>query len=129
KIIHAKEEEEVNIIDSLLEDIYSKNKKTVAIICKTYKECKEIHKKLKKQSRYQWDLIEENQSKLDINNLIIPSYMTKGLEFDATIVYNCDNDIYSDDILDKKLLYVALTRALHLQYVMYSKSISNLTNK
>lgn len=129
EIIHAKEEEEVNIIDSLLEDIYSKNKKTVAIICKTYKECKEMHKKLKKQSRYQWDLIEENQSKLDINNLIIPSYMTKGLEFDATIVYNCDNDVYRDDILDKKLLYVALTRALHLQYVMYSKSISNLTNK
>ena len=129
QIIHAKEDEEVNIIDSLLEDIYIKNKKTVAIICKTYKECKEMHKKLKKQSRYQWDLIEENQSKLDINNLIIPSYMTKGLEFDATIVYNCDNDIYRDDILDKKLLYVALTRALHLQYVMYSKSISNLTNK
>ena len=85
-----------------------------------------MHKKLKKQSRYQWDLIEENQSKLDINNLIIPSYMTKGLEFDATIVYNCNEDIYKDEVLDKKLLYVALTRALHLQYVMYNGALSSL---
>lgn len=126
RIIHAKEDEEISIIDFLLEEIYSKNKKTVAIICKTYKECKELHKRLKKESQYKWELIEENQSKLDIDNLIIPSYMTKGLEFDATIVYNCNEDMYRNEVLDKKLLYVALTRALHLQYVMYKESLSSL---
>lgn len=126
RVIHAKEHEEIKVIDSLLEEIYSKNKKTVAIICKTYKECKELQKRLKKQSTYKWDLIEESQSKLDINSLIIPSYMTKGLEFDATIVYNCNADIYKNEVLDKKLLYVALTRALHLQYVMYNGSLSSL---
>jgi DNA helicase-2/ATP-dependent DNA helicase PcrA len=125
-IIHAKKDEEIRIIDSLLEEIHSKNKKTVAIICKTYKECNELYKRLKKESIYKWNLIEENQSKLDINNLIIPSYMTKGLEFDGTIVYNCSEDIYKDDILDKKLLYVALTRALHIQYVMYKDQPSSL---
>lgn len=128
EVICAKVDEEVDIIDSLLESIYSKNKKTVAIICKTYTECIELHKKLKKQSKYKWDLIEENQSKLDTDNLIIPSYMTKGLEFDATIIYNCDDDVYKDDVLDKKLLYVSLTRALHLQYVMYKNDLSNLLN-
>ncbi|MEW8994101.1 RNA polymerase recycling motor HelD [Clostridium sp.] len=126
RVIHAEEHEKIRIIDSLLEEIYSKNKKTVAIICKTYKECKELHKILKKQSKYKWELIEESQNKLDINNLVIPSYMTKGLEFDATIVYNCSEDIYKDEVLDKKLLYVALTRALHLQYVMYNGSLSSL---
>ncbi len=124
RVINAKEDEEIRVIDSLLEEIYSKNKKTVAIICKTYTECKELHKRLKKESKYKW--IEESQSKLDIDNLLIPSYMTKGLEFDATIVYNCDEDMYRNEVLDKKLLYVALTRALHLQYVMYKESLSSL---
>ncbi len=126
RVINAKEDEEIGVIDSLLEEIYSKNKKTVAIICKTYTECKELHKRLKKESKYKWELIEESQSKLDIDNLIIPSYMTKGLEFDATIVYNCNEDMYRNEVLDKKLLYVALTRALHLQYVMYKESLSSL---
>lgn len=126
RVINAREQEEIGVIDSLLEEIYSKNKKTVAIICKTYKACKELHKRLKKESQYKWELIEENQSKLDIDNLIIPSYMTKGLEFDATIVYNCNEDMYRNEVLDKKLLYVALTRALHLQYVMYRGALSSL---
>ncbi len=126
RVINAREDEEIRVIDSLLQEIYSKNKKTVAIICKTYTECKELHKRLKKESKYKWELIEESQSKLDIDNLIIPSYMTKGLEFDATIVYNCDEDMYRNEVLDKKLLYVALTRALHLQYVMYKESLSSL---
>lgn len=126
RVINAREDEEIRVIDSLLEEIYSKNKKTVAIICKTYTECKELHKRLKKESKYKWELIEESQSKLDIDNLIIPSYMTKGLEFDATIVYNCGEDMYRNEVLDKKLLYVALTRALHLQYVMYKESLSSL---
>jgi len=126
RVINAKEDEEIRVIDALLEEIYSKNKKTVAIICKTYTECKELHKRLKKESKYKWELIEESQSKLDIDKLIIPSYMTKGLEFDATIVYNCNEDMYSNEALDKKLLYVALTRALHLQYVMYKESLSSL---
>jgi len=126
RVINAKEDEEIRVIDSLLEEIYSKNKKTVAIICKTYTECKELHKRLKKESKYKWELIEESQSKLYIDNLLIPSYMTKGLEFDATIVYNCDEDMYRNEVLDKKLLYVALTRALHLQYVMYKESLSSL---
>ncbi len=126
RVINAKEDEEIRVIDALLEEIYSKNKKTVAIICKTYTECKELHKRLKKESKYKWELIEESQSKLDIDKLIIPSYMTKGLEFDATIVYNCNEDMYSNEALDKKLLYVALTRALHLQYVMYNGVLSSL---
>ncbi len=126
RVINAREDEEIRVIDALLEEIYSKNKKTIAIICKTYTECKKLHKRLKDESKYKWELIEESQSKLDIDKLIIPSYMTKGLEFDATIVYNCNEDMYSNEALDKKLLYVALTRALHLQYVMYKESLSSL---
>ena len=42
----------------------------------------------------------------------LPAYLSKGLEFDAVIV-TCIEDDYACSNLDIKLLYVAITRALH----------------
>ena len=44
---------------------------------------------------------------------ILPSYLSKGLEFDSVIIINPNNSYFTDDILDLKLLYVSMTRALH----------------
>ncbi|MBS7345907.1 MAG: ATP-binding domain-containing protein [Caryophanon sp.] len=44
--------------------------------------------------------------------LIVPSHLAKGLEFDAVIVVATDTPFYNAP-LDRKLLYVALTRAMH----------------
>ena len=52
----------------------------------------------------------------EMSNLsIIPVYLAKGLEFDAVIVY----DINYNSILDKKMFYVACTRAHH-QLIIYN---------
>jgi DNA helicase-2/ATP-dependent DNA helicase PcrA len=59
-------------------------------------------------------------------NVTIISYMTKGLEFDCSIVFDCDDLNYSDTELNKRLLYVVLTRALHMEYILYKKSKSSL---
>ncbi len=61
-----------------------------------------------------------------MQKIIIPSYMTKGLEFDCSVIYNCNQENYGDNELDKKILYVSLTRALHLEYVCYERDISPL---
>ena len=45
----------------------------------------------------------------------MPSYLAKGLEFDGVIIYNDINDMYNDD--EKKLYYVAVTRAQHVLFV------------
>ena len=52
--------------------------------------------------------------------------MTKGLEFDATVIYNCDTKNYKNEDTDKKLLYVNLTRALHKEYIFYNEEKSIL---
>ena len=52
--------------------------------------------------------------------------MTKGLEFDATIIYDCDEENYGESNLDKKLLYVNLTRALHREYIIHKNTLSKL---
>lgn len=117
---------EVSIIDSIIQEVHEKKKHSVAVICKNYSQCKELYKVLSKKSSYSWILVNNSEKNINMERLIIPSYMTKGLEFDATIIYECDEGNYNDDDLDKRLLYVALTRALHLEYIMYSNSLTKL---
>ena len=57
------------------------------------------------------ELISENLDKYTGGIIIIPSYLSKGLEFDSVII--SDSNKYSENILDTKLLYVACTRAMH----------------
>lgn len=50
----------------------------------------------------------------------MPSYLSKGLEFDAVILYNANSVNYTNNNIDSKLLYVAMTRAMHELYVNYN---------
>ena len=119
KIIDCEKDKEVlAIIDNIVEEVEKAGKKNVAIICKTYGQCKELQKLLKK-SAYKWKLVSDKDKKIDLEKIIIASYMTKGLEFDCSIVYDCDDTSYSHSELDKRLLYVVLTRALHMEYILY----------
>ena len=82
----------------------------IAVITKDFDESIELHKKL---TNYEVDikLISENLDKYTGGTIIIPSYLSKGLEFDSVII--SDSNKYSENILDTKLLYVACTRAMH----------------
>lgn len=97
-----------------------------AIICKTSEECLAIGKLINKKNNNKWHLLNDKNQNLKYEKIIIPSYMTKGLEFDCSIVYNCSKEKYSDNELDKKLLYVILTRALHMEYIFYKKDLTQL---
>ena len=127
EIIEFKEIEKfIFKVDDILDKVKVANKKTTAIICKTYKECKSLKESMKKHSRYSWETVKESNKSITGENIIIPSYMTKGLEFDCSIISNCNNAEYKDDENDKRILYVALTRALHFEYVFYKGEISSL---
>lgn len=55
----------------------------------------------------------------------ISNQLAKGLEFDAVIINNANETIYSsDNNLDMKLLYVAITRALHELDIVYSGNLT-----
>ncbi|OON98909.1 MAG: hypothetical protein ATN35_02910 [Epulopiscium sp. Nele67-Bin004] len=49
---------------------------------------------------------------------VMPSYMSKGLEYDAVIVYDANDKNYVSQF-DKQLLYVSCSRALHRLSVLY----------
>ena len=82
---------------------------TIAIITKTLKEAQELHKKFK-----QYDLITPTDISYESKITIIPSYLSKGLEFDSVLILDTFN---KENNLDLKLLYVSMTRALHKLYI------------
>jgi DNA helicase II / ATP-dependent DNA helicase PcrA len=116
----------VESLDNIVNEVKALNKNSVAVIGRTYNECKKIKDILKKYSNHDWDVVKENEKTLKLDKIIIPSYMTKGLEFDCSVIYNCSKENYSNSELDKRLLYVSLTRALHLEYIFYNGEPSEL---
>jgi hypothetical protein len=50
--------------------------------------------------------------------IVIPSYLSKGLEFDRVIIPDADS--YNDTELELKLFYVAITRPLHKLKLYYT---------
>ncbi|MGH4121665.1 MAG: RNA polymerase recycling motor HelD [Clostridium sp.] len=123
---YFEEKEFAEKLDVIVKSVKTSGKKSIAVIGKTFEECKHIKTQLKKYSKNDWELIKNTDKNFQSERIIIPSYMTKGLEFDCSIVYNCDEENYGDNELDKKILYVVLTRALHLEYIFYKGKPSSL---
>ena len=118
--------ESVIEINNIIDEIKSKDKNSIAIITKSLEEAKELEKQIKKVSKHKICLIKGTEKSSNGEIIIIPSYLTKGLEFDGTIIYNPSIENYGDNILDKRLLYVALTRALHYEYIIAIDELSNM---
>ena len=62
-------------------------------------------------------LIDSNNLNYNSNISILPSYLSKGLEFDSVIIVG-KNNFNTNNKLDMKLLYVSMTRALHKLYII-----------
>ncbi|MED1942645.1 3'-5' exonuclease [Cytobacillus firmus] len=97
---------------SLKEEDY----KTFAVIGKTMKDCQLIHSLFEKHARLPFKLLEEQESIPKDQIVIVPSYLAKGLEFDAVMILSMEEEFSRNSELDIKLLYVAMTRPLHRLY-------------
>lgn len=60
---------------------------------------------------------------------VLPVALAKGLEFDAVIIWDASAAEYSDAPFDARLLYVALSRAMHNLHIMYSGDLTPLLRK
>ena len=115
----------VVIIEEIIRKLHSNGKHSIAIITKTYNEGKILEKELKKHTNINFTLVKGNEKEsINTDVIIIPAYLTKGLEFDGTIIYNPTEKNYPDNILSQRLLYVALTRALHNEFIITEEELS-----
>lgn len=108
----------------LMDDIVSCRSlgfESAAIIVKSRKEAIELFSRL--NGKINVRLIDYPENDDLSGTVIIPVYMAKGLEFDAVMVYNVNSLSYSTEY-DKKLLYVACTRALHRLSLYHTGKIS-----
>lgn len=101
------------------EAIYSKNRgyESIGIICKNSQEAEELYSRLRDKINIHLVLSGENLDTVGV--FVIPITMSKGLEFDSVLIYGVDRDHYHS-IDDKKLLYIASTRALHRLNLFYT---------
>ena len=101
-----------NIKDQMIYDIKTLQRKckSIAIITKTDTEANSIYKMLKSSFK-DLVLISNGSNNFNRKLVVIPSYMSKGLEFDASIVYTDKNNKYTFD--ERYLYYVSCTRSQH----------------
>ncbi len=83
---------------------------SIGLICKTERDAIALHEQLKE--RLDVRLIKNGSMTSLRGTMIMPVYLAKGLEFDAVLVCDVDGIHYHTED-DKKLLYIASTRALH----------------
>lgn len=97
-----------------IERLQQNGHKTIAVICKTAEESEAAYHVLQKSLQVR--LIKKETSSFDTGILIIPSYLSKGVEFDAVIIYDASKRKYSRES-ERKLFYTACTRAMHELYI------------
>lgn len=93
-----------------INQLMERGQKTIAIVCKTFKESKAIYERLKDKISLQ--LMTATSRELTKGVLVLPIYIAKGIEFDAVIIPDASKKHYQTE-WDQSIFYTACTRAMH----------------
>ncbi|MCZ8523386.1 MULTISPECIES: RNA polymerase recycling motor HelD [Paenibacillus] len=111
RIIQASSREELHrFIAQEVARLRELGQQSIAILCKTEDEARSASAGL--FPLIGAELITKETRVFPEAVLIVPVYLAKGLEFDATIIYDASCTQYGKEN-DRKLLYTACTRAMH----------------
>lgn len=83
---------------------------SIAIICKSAEESKSAYESLSNIDDIK--LVKNGSIEYEQGVVVIPSYLSKGIEFDAVIIYDASEQVYGDESL-RRVFYTACTRAMH----------------
>ncbi|MDJ0365587.1 AAA family ATPase [Hymenobacter sp. H14-R3] len=109
-VLHcASPAEELAAIQQLVTAFPSTGQHALGIICKTQRQAAALHRALQAPGA---QLLTAESSTFKEGVLITTAYLAKGLEFDEVIVPFADAATYNT-VVDRGLLYVACTRAMH----------------
>ena len=103
---------EKDLLKELTIDITNAKKQfqKIAVITKSNEEANKIYEMLKDKFE-DISYLSERSKEFNRDLVIIPSYLSKGLEFDCVIAYTERSNKYNDK--EKNLFYVVTTRAQH----------------
>ena len=104
-------EQELNAISGLVSDFKKSKYKSLGIICKEEAQAFALYERFKGHKKDIHFL--SHHSSAFVNGIIVTSaHMAKGMEFDEVIIPHAYTKNYKTEI-DKSMLYVAVTRAMH----------------
>ncbi|WP_141506049.1 RNA polymerase recycling motor HelD [Paenibacillus luteus] len=95
---------------------------SIAVICKTAAESKRVFAELQ-QELHTLRLVEKETVTFEKGIVVIPSYLAKGVEFDAVIISNAGEEYYERES-ERKLFYTACTRAMHELHLFYTGKLT-----
>lgn len=119
------EEHHQQILNRILE-LQKQGYQSIAIICKTNEESEQVFGKL--GNRIPLILIKKSTLSFDQGIMVIPTYLSKGVEFDAVILYNASDETYHREG-ERKLFYTACTRAMHELHLFSRGKVSRLVDR
>lgn len=121
--------DENSVKERVLKDIEmykEKGYKSIGIITRTRKEADMVYSFLKDKTEVK--ALTKDDDEYINGTLVIPAYLSKGLEFDVVLIYNAGNENYSSEE-ERLLFYTACTRALHKLNVYYVGRLTPLLER
>lgn len=104
-------DQELETIRSLVGEFLQSERQSLGVVCKTRAEANDLFQKIRHFSDRIYFVDFESEQFHD-GIVVTFAHMAKGLEFDQAIVPFVNESNYRTD-LDKSLLYIACTRAMH----------------
>lgn len=102
---------EIEAIKDRVAEFETSRFNTLGIICKTQKQASRLHKTLEGESE-RLQLLSEDSQSFAPGVIVCSAHLAKGLEFDHVVLPEVTADNYRTD-MDRNLLYVGCTRAMH----------------
>jgi DNA helicase-2/ATP-dependent DNA helicase PcrA len=108
---------EINFIKELIAAFRTSNNESLGIICKTLDQATSVFDHVKSQGIY---LLTDDSTAFTNGIVVTTVHLSKGLEFDEVIIPFTSSKNYQTDV-DKSMLYIACTRAMHRLTLTYSR--------
>ena len=103
--------EQVERIVELIDRCRLSDHRSLGIICKTVARAEKLHSALA-DAGVELALLDYDSTAFASGFVITSAHISKGLEFDMVVVPDVDSDTYAN-AMDKGMLYIACTRAMH----------------
>lgn len=110
-----------------IEKWLQEGRETIAVICRDEKEASELRMRL--GDKLPIEDSDPDTADFTKGIMVLPVEYTKGLEFDAVLLYHPSAGRYPAEDRHVKLLYVAATRALHELAVVHQGDLTDLIAK
>lgn len=110
---------EQEAIEALVEilDKNNENQRTTAVITKDLASAKQVAEQLKQKGKKATLIATANQ-RLVPGTLVVPSYLAKGLEFDAVVMWDASKENYHK-VDETQLVYTITSRAMYELDIIY----------